>query len=104
MAGEKLFITEYAGPPQGPNGSIIMCGAEPPVATPQVIDFSGGATASAAFNAKTTFIRVHTNAICSLRFSTAGTAATTSYPRMAASSTEFYGVQPGDKVNVIINT
>lgn len=103
MAGEKLYITEYANAPQAQLGQVLACGAEPGVAV-QVIDFSAGAAASAAFNAKTTFVRIHTNAICSLRFSTAGTAATTSYPRMAANATEFYGVQPADKVSVIINT
>lgn len=102
MAGEKIFISEYAGPPQGPNGSIIMCGSEPSVAT-QTIDISGGVAASAAFNAKTTFIRLHTNSIISFAFGAAPTA-TTSGPRMAASATEFFGVVPGQKVSAIINT
>jgi hypothetical protein len=89
----KAYISEYSGPPQGPNGSIIMCGREPSIAQ-QVVDYSGGAAASAAFNANTTFIRLHVDSIASFRVSTAGTAATTSYPRMAANATEFFGVQP----------
>jgi hypothetical protein len=100
----KAYISEYSNAPQAQLGNIIMCGAEPSVTTPQVLDYSGGVATSAAFNASTRFIRLHVDSIASFRFSTAGTAATTSYPRMAAGATEFFGVNPGDKVSVITNT
>jgi hypothetical protein len=79
----KLYISEYANLAQ-------FSGAVPPIApepspTTQVVDFSGGVTSSAVFSTATRFVRLHTDAICSFRFG--GSAATTSYPRMAADAT-----------------
>lgn len=99
----KAYISEYANAPQAQLGNILMCGAEPSVAQ-QVVDYTSGAAASSAFAATTKFIRLHVDSIASFRFSTAGTAATTSFPRMAAGATEFFGVSPGDKVSLITNT
>jgi len=100
----KAYIEEYAFMAQAGLGQIFQAGTQPPVTTPQVVDYTSGAAASAAFNAKTNFIRVHVDSICSYRVSTAGTAATTSYSRMAANQTEYFAVQPGDKINFITNT
>lgn len=96
----NLYISEHAvlGGTQGGTAPIA---AQPPIAV-QKVDFSGGAAASSAFNAQTRFVRLHTDAICSVRFD--GSAATTSYPRMAADQTEYFGVQPGSTLSVISNT
>lgn len=102
----KLYISEYADVPQQIGGTIPM-GIEPMIAD-QVVDYSGGATASNAFDARTKFVRIHTDAICSIRFTTAGSAATTSNKRMAAGATEYFGVGENRtttlKVNAISNT
>ncbi len=94
----KLYISEYVG--LAKNG-IAQAVVEPALAV-QVVDFSGGATSSAAFNSQTNIVRLHTDAICSVRFD--GQAATTSYSRMRSDQTEYFGVQPGSKLSVIVNT
>lgn len=96
----KLYISEYANLAQF-SGAVPPIAPEPPPTT-QVVDFSGGVTSSAVFSSATRFVRLHTDAICSFRFG--GSAATTSYPRMAADATEYFAVQGGDKVSVISNT
>lgn len=81
---------------------LVQAGQEPAIAT-QTVAIGGTSTQSAAFNARTKFIRVHCDAICSVSFGTSPTA-TTSTPRLAANQTEFFGVVPGHKVAVITNT
>lgn len=95
----NLYISEYAVLASAQSGHA-QAAAEPALAV-QKVDFSGGAASSEAFNTQTKFIRLHTDAICSIRF---GGTATTSYPRMAADGTEYFGVQPGGTVSVISNT
>jgi hypothetical protein len=103
----KLYISEYARVTQasGPGTAVLQAPEEPPIAT-QVVDFTSGATQSAAFNAKTRFLRIHTDAICSVRFA-ANPTATVNDARLAAGQTELRGV-PGDgsaaKVSAIANT
>jgi hypothetical protein len=103
----KLYISEYARVTQasGPGTAVLQAPEEPPLAT-QVVDFTSGAAQSAAFNAKTRFVRLHTDAICSVRFA-ANPTATTNDARLAAGQTELRGV-PTDgsaaKVSAIANT
>ncbi len=98
----KLYISEYANLAsyQGTSNSVQAAGE--PASAVQVVDFSGGAASSAAFGAQTRFVRLNTDATCSVRFD--GQAATTSYPRMGADQTEYFGVQPGSKLSVIGNS
>lgn len=90
----KLYVTEYCGLKlvSGPNGVPAQCPEEPPLAE-QVVDYSAGAAASAAFNAKTKFIRVHADSICS-RLIAAAPVATTAKARMSADQTEYIGLPP----------
>ena len=99
-----LYITEYAEMQIGPAGRAGQMPMEPPLAE-QTVAIGGTSTASAAFNAKTRFVRLHTDAICSVLFGTAPTAAATN-GRMAANQTEFRAVPLGAsyKVAVITNT
>ena len=103
----KLYIAEYARLTQasGPGTAVLQAPEEPPVAT-QVVDVTSGAAQSAAFNGKTRFVRLHTDAICSVRFA-ANPTATINDARLAAGQTELRGV-PGDgsaaKVSAIANT
>ena len=100
----KLYVTEYAGLMPSPVGGQGQVPMEPPLAE-QVVDYSGGAAASSAFNAATRLVRVHTDAICSVLFGTNPTA-TTSTGRFAANQTEYRGVPPGQsfKVSGVTNT
>lgn len=96
-----LYVTEFAGPfvKFGVGGWIAQ---QPPVAE-QTVVIGAGSLQSAAFNANTAMIRVHTDAICSIEVGTNPTATATT-ARMAANQTEYYGVGAGQKIAVITNT
>jgi len=104
----KLYISEYARmtPSSGPGNTVVQAPEEPPITT-QVVDYTSGAAQSAAFNAKTKFVRLHCDSICSVKFG-ANPTATVNDPRMAAGQTEFRGVNIADgsaaKVSAITNT
>ncbi len=99
----KLYITEYTDQVRDLNGQVVPVGDEPGIVTQSPVSIAGSAAVSAAFNAKTRFVRLHTDAICSVAFGASPTA-TTNDKRMAADQTEYFGVQPGQKVAVTPNT
>lgn len=99
----KLYITEYSVLPRDEKGISVPVPAEPALVEQTPVVIGGGSLQSAAFNASTKFIRLHTDAICSIAFGTNPTA-TANSQRLRADATEFYGVQPGHKVAVITNT
>lgn len=94
------YIAEFADLPII-NGLLVAAPKMPPVAEQTVA--IGVAAQSAAFNAKTKFVRINVDAVCSLEFGPNPTATMTS-PRMSANTTEFFGVNANDKVSVIANT
>jgi hypothetical protein len=94
----KLYIGEYEGLEK--NG---LPAAVAPAVTKQTVAISGSAAASAAFNAITTLIRVHTDVVCSISIGPSAVA-TTNDTRMAADQTEYFSVQPGHVISVISNT
>lgn len=99
----KLYVTEYEHMVELAGGRLPV-GKEPAVAT-QAVTYTGTAAASAAFNIRTKFVRIHTDGICSIVFGTAPVADLNS-ARMAAGQTEYFGV-PGEnsyKVSAIVNT
>lgn len=99
----KLYVTEYADLARAQNGVGPMP-MEPPLAE-QVVDYNAGEAKSAAFNAKTRFVRVQADSIASVLFGTAPTA-TTGSRRFTAGQTEIVGVPVGQsyKVSAITNT
>ena len=97
-----LYVTEFAGLGSDPNGSVQAV-AGPPLAE-QTVAIGVSSAASAAFNPATTVVRLHTDAICSFKIGGNAPAATASSARMIAGQTEYFRVQPGDKVAVITNT
>jgi hypothetical protein len=97
-----LYISEYSDMRLSYGQLAIQAPFEPSLAE-QHVAIGGTSTPSSAFNDKTKFVRLHTDAICSVKFGTSPTAVTTE-KRMAAGQTEFFGVRPGDKVAVISNT
>ena len=90
---ERLGVDADGRPTQIPKQGAI---------TNQKISYST-TTQSAAFSGRTRFVRIHTDSICSYLFGSNPTA-TTSTPRMAANQTEYFAVQPSDKVAFITNT
>ena len=97
----KVYVSEYAATPAFV-GQTVPTGQEPALAE-QVVNITAGSVQSAAFNANTKFIRVHTDAICSYEIGASPTA-TANTPRMAANTTEFFGVVGGHKIAIITNT
>lgn len=95
-----LYVTEFTSLGNADNG-------QPQIArrpgTTQTVAIGASSTQSAAFNAATRFIRLHTDAICSTAVSDNPTA-TTASERMPADAVEYFSVRPGDKIAVIANT
>jgi len=98
----KVYVSEYKYQPLDADGKVIVVGNEPALAY-QTVAIGGGSLQSSAFNDSTRFIRVHTDAICSIKIGTNPTAVTTE-TRLAANQTEFFGVRGGMKIAVITNT
>jgi len=98
-----LYITEFAEIQGGDNNGKVPVVKLPPLAEQTVA--IGAETDSAAFNAATKFIRVHCDAICSIKVAATGNpAATTSSMRLPADHTEYFAVDAGGKLSVISNT
>lgn len=96
-----LYITEFQRMADD-DRSVAQMAEMPPVAQ-QTVAIGGTSAQSSAFNTLTRFIRVHTDSYCSIEFG-ADPTATAAKARMAADSTEYFGVVPGQKVAVITNT
>lgn len=99
-----LYITEYQGIGLRPNQP--MQSPLEPALTTQAVTFTGTAEVSAAFSANTELVRITADGICSYLFSTAGTLATTSHPRLALGVAEYHCVPKGQsfKVSAITNS
>lgn len=96
------YISEYQTVAWSTAGGL-PAGQEPAL-TDQTVAI-GAEAKSAAFNANTRFVRISVDVVCSIKFGpTASTTATTSNKRLAANSTEYFGVVPGQVVSVITNT
>lgn len=98
-----MYVSEYADLAYISNGVYVMGGFEPRLAANNVT-FTGTPGSSSPFNAKTRYVRLHPDAICSIRITTVGTAAATTDARMIAGQTEYFAVNPGDTLSVIANT
>ena len=92
-----LFITEYARLAIESQGIPVLVGLEP--SRTQTVAIWAGSL-QATLNAGTKFLRLHTDAICHVKFGTNPTASATEM-RMAANQTEFFGVKGGELVAVI---
>lgn len=96
-----LYITELRD--IGGGGNFPANIAHAPSLAKQTVAIGGSSVASTAFGPNTTMIRVHTDAICSIDIRTAPVATATT-ERMAANQTEYWAINPGDKIAVITNT
>jgi len=91
-----MYIDEYSNMGLGGN-------AQAPLTPPVTNQTVAPGAASAAFNAATRYVRLHTDAICSFKFGPPGTTAATTNARMIAGQTEYFFVVPGNVVAVIAN-
>lgn len=94
------YISEFSDLAHVKTCNVAMM---PPLAEQTVA--IGAEADSNAFNASTRFIRVHVDAICSIAIGLTPTASTSTL-RMAANTTEYFGVPRGAgyKISVITNT
>lgn len=98
----KLYVTEFRhGGATTLGGNVAQVSQEPALAE-QAFTFTT-TTQSAAFNANTRFIRVHTDSICSIAIGLNPTA-TTDSRRMVAGQTEYFAVPGGWKIAAVTNT
>lgn len=95
-------ITSYDKLPSDQQGRLVFAGMEPSIGNQQV-SITGGSLQSAALSDITRFVRIHTDGAIRIAFGVNPTASAASQ-RMAANSTEFFGVQPGTKIAVIQST
>lgn len=95
-----VYITEFAAIANLTGAPIAMM---PPVAEQTVA--IGAEADSTAFNARTRYIRVQNDAICSIAIGATPTASTTTL-RLPADSVEYFAVptNSGYKLSVISNT
>ena len=95
-----LYIWEFSKVYQGQPGIPV---AKAPGVAQQTVGISGSAAASSEFNAQTSFIRVTTDATCSIDIGPMAKAST-STPRMSANTVEYFAVNPGDVLSVVENS
>jgi hypothetical protein len=95
----KLYVTEFGG--IAPSGMSIS--VAPPIVDQTPVVIGAGSLQSAAFNAATVLVRIHTDAICSIAFGTNPTASANTM-RLAAGATEYFATRFGHKVAVITNS
>ena len=102
-----VYVREYSrlGREQyGGHGLNVQAPLEPAIRD-QTIAIGSSSVASEEFNAETTIVLIHTDAICSIKFGTNPAASATNF-RLPANATQFYCVEAGKrmKVAVITNT
>lgn len=94
-----LYVTEYRRQAKDGISVPMPAGMEPALAN-QRLAIGAISVASAAFNANTSFVAVNADVACCVTFAAAPTA-TTSLTRIPADGTQYFGVNPGDKLAVI---
>lgn len=94
----NLYITEYAEMAKNSLSQAVPVPQEPAVAE-QKVAFST-ATASAAFDSGTKFVKLTADADCHVEFGADPTAAVTNQP-LKANTPQFFGVVAGQKVSAI---
>ena len=95
----KLYIAEFSSVPRAAQNERIHVPRMPPIAQ-QVVDFTAGATASAAFSQETRFVRLITDDAANVAFGAAPTAAGTDM-YLAPGVAEYFAVEPGHKVSAL---
>jgi len=99
-----LFITEFSTSGGNERGGLNPIAMTPPLVD-QVVAIGAASTQSALLNVRCSFVRLTTDATCSVQFGANPTAAATTM-RLAAGSVEYFGVPPGGtlRIAVIANT
>ena len=97
-----LRIREYATPLVQANG-IVQIAKEPGILDQAPVNI-GGLALSQPFNAATRTIRVDVDATCSFVIGPASLVLTNQSPRMYTNTVEYFGVDPGNILQVIASS
>ena len=101
----KLYVTEYPDLPGAFATYTPQVVRDPPIVDQAPVAIAATAAPSAAFNARTRIVRLHTDVVCSIAIGpSATTTATANSARLAANQTEYRMVIPGHVVSVITNS
>ena len=95
--GATCKISEYRRMPQDDDGRVLPVAQEPAV-TDQTVTYTSS-TQSAAFNNSTHFVRIVCDAKAHFQFGTDPTA-TANDPYLPADAPEYFGVTPGEAIEV----
>lgn len=96
-----LYVTEYRGLSGQLNEAAQAVHGAP--TAEQTVAIAAGVNSSQKLNANTRIVRLHPDAICSVRVSSTGALASVGSARMIAGQTEYFGVLPTDIISVIAN-
>lgn len=100
----NLRIQEYRGIARG-DGAFPQAIGTPALRNQTPLAIGGASAQSAAFGTGTHVIGVQAEGICAIEVGgTAPVAVAGTSKRMVAGQTEYFGVQPGDKLAVITDT
>lgn len=94
------YISEHSG-------AVLGVWLEVPKLVQNNVAITASSVPSNPFSANTSIIRIHTDAVCSIKFSPGPgevPVATLSDMRLPSNYTEYFAVRPGDMVAVIANT
>lgn len=96
-----MYITEYSRIAGDADGHVIQAGKHDEYDVDQKQTFTTTAGVSAAFGAKTHFIRVVCDGAGYLAFGATPTAVTLTGTPVQANTPEFFGVEPGQKISAV---
>jgi hypothetical protein len=93
-----VYISEYSVLAQGAQQQTAK---EPAIVVQTPVVIGASSLQSAAFSAGTRYVRLNADAACNFLFGPNPTALANSSARLPANSTEYFGVNPGEKVAII---
>ena len=97
----QLQVLEFAGEAIVQQGARTNIPPMPPLVEQTPVDFTAGATSSAAFNAQTKFVILRCDVQCSVKFGAPAQTATTNNIKLQALVHYRLGATPGHVVSVI---
>jgi hypothetical protein len=98
----KCYVKEYASSGNTRSNLPLQIASEPGIVDQTAVDFTSGHAESVAFSAQTTYIRLWCDAQASYIVGKTPLATNAMSP-IGASTPEYFGVQPGDKISVVAN-
>jgi hypothetical protein len=95
-----LYISEYNRLGTDYNGQAVLAGMEPNSRT-TIVQITGQSQQSDVFGSSTTFVELHPDATCSVKFGS-DPVATTADKRVVANERIYYPLAPGQRLRVAV--